>query len=93
MATTIDHLSVDHIVHVTQAFTDARGVAHTVGEQGLITGLAYNNATNEMTITWARDGRSESMVFLATVRTGPGIGRMKQYFEKVASVGSTAARS
>ena len=48
MAMTIDHRRVDHIVHVLQGFTDARGVAHQVGERGLIVDLAYNKIRSEI---------------------------------------------
>lgn len=81
MATTIDHLSVDHVIHVTQPFVDARGVAHDVGESGLIRALGFDQRSNEITIRWERDGAQETMFFLASNRNGPGIGRMKQYFE------------
>jgi len=81
MAMTIDHLSVDHVVHVIQKFTDARGVAHHVGEEGLITSLAFNQAAGEIGIAWTRGRTTETMYFLLTHREGPGIGRMKQYFD------------
>jgi len=81
MAMTIDHLSVDHIVHVIQKFTDARGVAHAVGEEGLITSLAFNHATGEIAMAWKRGETTETMHFLLASRDGPGNGRMKQYFE------------
>jgi hypothetical protein len=81
MAMTIDHLSVEHVVHVIQAFTDARGIAHDVGEEGLITSLTFDHATNEIGIAWTRGATTETMHFLATHRDGPGIGRMKSYFD------------
>ena len=81
MALTIDHLSIDHVVHVIEAFTDARGAAHQVGEHGLIRVLAFDSRSGEISLTWERDGRQETMVFLLASRTGPGNGRMRQYFE------------
>lgn len=81
MALTIDHLSIDHVVHVIEAFTDARGAAHQVGEHGLIRVLAFDSRSGEISLTWERDGRHETMVFLLASRTGPGNGRMRQYFE------------
>jgi hypothetical protein len=81
MAMTIDHLSVDRVVHVIQEFTDARGVAHDLGEEGLITSLTFNQATGEIGIGWTRGAAAETMYFLLTHRDGPGIGRMKQYFD------------
>ncbi len=83
MAMTIDHLGVDRYIEVTQAFEDARGVAHAVGERGTITALAYQSATGEITLTWNRDGQSESMTFLLASKSGPGNGRMKQYFDVI----------
>ena len=82
MATTIDHLSVDHVIHVLQDFTDANGVAHKTGEQGLITALWFSMVSDDITITWTREGKSETMLFNLRHTTGPGTGRMKQYFEK-----------
>ena len=81
MAMTIDHLSVDHVVHVIREFADARGVAHETGEEGLITSLTFNQATGEIGIAWTRAEATETMYFLASQRDGPGIGRMKQYFD------------
>lgn len=82
MATTIDHLSVEYMIHVLQDFTDANGVEHKVGESGLITNLEFSQISHEIYITWLRDGNSETMMFRLTDKTGPGSGRMKQYFEK-----------
>ncbi|MEO7997682.1 MAG: hypothetical protein ABI852_09565, partial [Gemmatimonadaceae bacterium] len=81
MAATIDHLRVEHVVHVTQAFTDARGVKHEVGESGLITNLAFSTVSDDVSITWKRGDSTETMYFNLRSPAGPGNGRMKQYFE------------
>lgn len=81
MGCTIDHLSADHRVRVIQAFTDARGVSHRVGEEGLLRQIEADFATREISLVWERDGQRETMVFLLSSRTGPGNGRMKQFFE------------
>jgi hypothetical protein len=36
---TIDHLSVDHVVHVIHAFADARGVEHDIAASSTSTTL------------------------------------------------------
>jgi len=81
MATTIDHLSADHMVRVLQDFVDARGVHHRAGEEGRIIALGFDMRTNDISIEWLRDGKSETMVFDLRERSGPGNGRMRQYFE------------
>jgi hypothetical protein len=81
MATTIDHLSINHMVRVVQDFTDAQGTTHRVGEQGLIVALGYNSLTGEVSITWMRNDERETMTFARTSTSGPGNGRMKQYFD------------
>lgn len=82
MATTIDHLSVDHIITVIAPFTDEQGVTHSVGETGVITALSASMLSYDITIDWTRDGQSERMLFSSKNKSGPGIGRMKQFFEK-----------
>lgn len=81
MATTVDHLSRDHSMTVLTAFSDARGVAHSVGEKGVIKDMGYDWGKSEISITWERDGKSETMYFLDSNRAGPGNGRMKRFFE------------
>ena len=82
MGTTVDHLSVDHIITVIAPFTDEQGVAHNVGETGVITAIGASLLSHEITIDWTRHGQSERMLFWIKSKTGPGIGRMKQFFEK-----------
>lgn len=81
MATTIDHLSVEHVIHVIQAFTDARGVSHEVGESGLITAIDADMRTTNVTITWKRGDKTEKIVIDLKNRAGPTLGRMKEFFE------------
>lgn len=81
MAMTIDHLRAEHVIHVLKAFTDARGVSHAVGEQGLITEIGYDWKTREISLAWKRGETVETMVFAEQTKTGPGNGRMKEYFE------------
>lgn len=83
MAITIDHLRVDRVVRITKPFRDARGVTHAVGEQGRIVELALELARNEIVVRWERDGTAESMRFELANRSGPGNGRMREYFEVV----------
>lgn len=78
---TIDHLRAEHVVHVLKPFTDARGVSHEVGEQGLITDITFDWKTKEISIAWKRGELVETMVFAEQTKTGPGNGRMKEYFE------------
>lgn len=86
MACTIDHLRVDQVVRITKPFRDARGVTHTVGEQGRIVELALELARNEIVVRWERNGTAESMHFELASRSGPGNGRMREYFEVVPAV-------
>ena len=83
MATTIDHLRDNYIVRVIQDFADARGVEHRVGEEGRIIKLALNYQTREVSMEWHRNGQSETMFFDLQSRTGPGNGRMKEYFDSL----------
>jgi hypothetical protein len=80
MGCTIDHLSVDHRISVIQDFTDARGGFHRVGEQGLIREVGLDGPTRMITVRWERDGQEETMSFALASRTGPGNGRMREYF-------------
>ena len=68
---TVDHLSVDHIVHVIHKFTDARGVAHGLGEEGLSTALAFNHASREIALARKRGETTETIYFLLVSRQVP----------------------
>lgn len=81
MACTIDHLRVSQRLRVLQDFVDARGNRHAAGECGLLQRLEADFATQEILMEWDRQGLREIMIFRLTDRTGPGNGRMRQYFE------------
>lgn len=66
---------------VIAGFTDARGVSHAAGERGVIKDMGYDWGKGEISVTWERDGQTETMYFLDSNRSGPGNGRMKQFFE------------
>lgn len=81
MGCTIDHLSADHVVRVLEGFTDARGVTHHPGEEGILRRMDVDLVADEIHLEWERAGRRETMAFLLSGRTGPGNGRMKRFFE------------
>ena len=80
MGCTIDHLRRDLLVQVIQAFQDAKGTRHEAGVVGTIRTLDYDQPTSELTIAWEIAGKPERLVFDLRSRTGPGNGRMKQFF-------------
>jgi hypothetical protein len=80
MAATIDHLRADHHVEVLKDFTDARGVSHRVGETGVIRSMGLDTTTMELWIDWERMGAVERLWFGLRAQTGPGNGRMREYF-------------
>lgn len=80
MGCTIDHLRRDLLVQVIQGFQDAKGTRHEAGVVGTIRTLDYHQPTSELTIAWEIDGKPERLVFDLRSRTGPGNGRMKQFF-------------
>lgn len=82
MATTLDHLCADAQVIVIQAFEDADGVRHEVGEAGIVRRIETEWPTQTVRVTWERSGRLQDMRFSMTTRLGPGIGRMRDYFER-----------
>ena len=81
MACTIDHLAADHHATVLRDFQDAQGVPHRAGETGFIRRIEMQWPEGWVVIEWERDGRPERMAFSTTAREGPGIGRMREYFE------------
>ncbi len=80
MACSVDHLSVHQRVRVLQDFTDARAAVHRAGEEGVILALELDYATREILLQWQREAARETLYFSLTSRTGPGNGRMKEYF-------------
>lgn len=83
MSCVVDHLGADLRVRIRQDFTDAQGVRHRRGEEGVTRVLALNWARQELEITWERDGRRETLYFALAAKTGPGNGRMRDYFDVI----------
>lgn len=80
MAATIDHLLADHHVEVLKDFTDARGVSHRVGETGVIRAMGLDTSAMELWLEWEHAGVAERLFFALRATTGPGNGRMREYF-------------
>ncbi len=81
MACTIDHLRRDLRVRVLQAFQDKGGIRHEAGVMGTIRTLEYDPVRAEFQIAWEVAGKVERLTFDLRSQTGPGNGRMKQFFE------------
>lgn len=81
MATTIDHLRVDHRVTVLRDFTDATGITMRAGETGVICGLSWNQLQMEIHIVIERASGTADLVFPLSAKDGPRNGRMREYFE------------
>lgn len=81
MAATIDHLRVDHEVRVLQDFTDTRGHTHSAGSSATIRAMGLDTTHMELWIEWELRGTRERLHFALSATTGPGNGRMREYFE------------
>jgi hypothetical protein len=81
MGCTIDHLEAGHCVTVIRDFADARGESHRAGETAVLKALGVDLASGCIRIDWEREGRVETLVFELASRSGPGNGRMREYFE------------
>jgi hypothetical protein len=81
MATTIDHLRIDHRITVTRNFVDARGTTMRVGDTGVLTNMDWDQVQREIYLEIKRDSKKVKLVFSLTSKTGPGNGRMRDYFE------------
>lgn len=81
MACTIDHLSPYTRATVIRGFSDARGTKVAMGENGLITEIELDWSRREIRLEWVAGGRTKALVFDLTATTGPGNGRMRDYFE------------
>ena len=81
MAATIDHLRVDHVVRVLQDFTDTRGHTHSAGTSATIRAMGLDTTRMELWIEWELRGTRERLHFALSATTGPGNGRMREYFE------------
>ncbi|MEQ1843162.1 MAG: hypothetical protein ABL994_22390, partial [Verrucomicrobiales bacterium] len=81
MGCTIDHLSVHRRVTVLRDFTDAVGSTHHAGETAVISRIELDWPKRQIHLEWEREGIRESLVFDLTATSGPGNGRMREYFE------------
>lgn len=81
MATTIDHLRVDHRITVIRDFVDARGTMMHVGDTGVLTRLEWDQVRMLIILEITRDSGKVKLVFELAAKTGPGNGRMREYFE------------
>ena len=81
MGCTIDHLSLHRRVTVIREFTDVSGSTHRAGERAVITRIELDWPRQQIEIGWDRGGNAETLVFDLTAKTGPGNGRMRDYFE------------
>lgn len=81
MACTIDHLRADHAVRVLRNFTDARGRSHRAGETAVVRQMGFDSQAFEIWIDWEQQGVVARLYFSLRTATGPGNGRMREYFE------------
>lgn len=81
MATTVDHLSVNHRLRVIQPFTDANGTRFDTGFEGVISRLDIDWATREIVMEVDGNGDRAHMRFALSATDGPRNGRMREYFE------------
>ena len=80
MSCTIDHLLADHRLEIIQDFKDARGVAHSVGESGVLRRMGLDWARQEIQLEWERNGTRETMFFSLRAKEGPRNGGMREFF-------------
>lgn len=81
MATTIDHLRVDHRITVLRDFADAKGTMMRAGESGVLTKLDWDQIRMEIILEITHDSGKVKLVFELAAKTGPRNGRMRDYFE------------
>ena len=81
MATTIDHLRVDHHVIILREFTDATGVTLRAGERGILRGQAFDQRRQEIQLEIERAKGRVALRFPLKAPSGPRIGHMKEFFE------------
>ena len=82
MATTIDHLRIDHQVTILRDFTDANGITMHAGETGVICELSWDQLQMEIHIVIECASREVDLVFPSKAETGPRNGHMREYFIK-----------
>ncbi len=81
MATTIDHLRVDHRITVLRDFVDAKGTMMRAGDSGVLMKLEWDQIHMEIILEIAGDSGKVRLVFELAAKTGPRNGRMRDYFE------------
>lgn len=81
MATTIDHLRVDHRITVLQEFVDAKGVLMRSGDTGVLRVIDWDQRRMEIHLQIECTGQTIRLVFALAAKTGPRNGRMRDYFE------------
>jgi hypothetical protein len=81
MATTIDHLRVDHRITVLRDFADAKGTMMRAGDSGVLTKIEWDQLRMEIILEIRRDSGKVKLVFELAAKTGPRNGRMRDYFE------------
>lgn len=81
MATTIDHLRVDHRITVLRDFMDAKGTLMRAGDCGVLTKIDWDQIRMEIVLEIKRDSGKVKLVFELSAKTGPRNGRMRDYFE------------
>lgn len=81
MALSIDHLRVDHRITVIREFEDAKGKRMYVGDTGVLTGMDWDQVQREIYLEIKCAAKKVRLVFSLTSKTGPGNGRMRDYFE------------
>lgn len=80
MATTIDHLCINHRVTVLREFTDATGVTLHAGERGIVRGLAFDQIRLEIQMEIERENGKVALRFPLNATGGPRNGHMKEFF-------------
>lgn len=81
MATTVDHLRVDHRVTVLRDFSDAAGVGLRAGDRGVLRGLSFDQVRLEIRMEIERENGSVALRFPLRATSGPRNGHMKEFFE------------
>jgi hypothetical protein len=81
MATTIDHLRVDHRLTVLRDFVDTKGTMMRAGDSGVLTKIDWDQLCTEIILEIKRDSGKVKLVFELAAKTGPRNGRMRDYFE------------
>src|SRR5688572_6859850 len=81
MATTIDHLRVDHRVTILRDFTDMTGLTLHAGDCGVLRKQSFDQIRNEILIEIEREKGDVALRFPLKTPSGPRIGHMKEFFE------------